>query len=97
MPRFKIQFALSAAEDLKKALAKYPDKRKKVKKAIGFLEDPGPSYPGLNTHTMKGKMANNGETIYISYVENHTPQAWRIYWCYWGPDDIRVLYVGPHE
>lgn len=97
MPRFKIQYTPSAAEGLGKELAKHPDKRKKVKKAIGFLEDPGPSYPSLNTHTMRGKTSNNNETIYISYVENHTPQAWRIYWSYWGPDNIKILYVGPHE
>ncbi|TYR15425.1 hypothetical protein FYJ89_02490 [Corynebacterium urealyticum] len=97
MPPFKIQYTPSAAEDLEKALVKYPQKRKKVKKAIGFLKDPGPSHPGLNTHTLKGKTAGNGETIYISYVENRTPQAWRIYWSYWGPENIKVLYVGPHE
>jgi hypothetical protein len=97
MPRFKIQYTLSAAEDLEKALAKYPYKRKKVKKAIGLLEEFGPSYPGLCTHTMKGQKAYNGENIYISYVENHTPKAWRIHWSYWGADNIKVLYVGPHQ
>ncbi|PZS07047.1 MAG: hypothetical protein DLM55_11945, partial [Acidimicrobiales bacterium] len=45
------------------------------------------------------------EKVWDSYVENHTPGAWRIYWMY-GPDEkdatgeqcavITVLVIGPH-
>ncbi|KAA8727417.1 hypothetical protein F4V58_01475 [Corynebacterium phocae] len=96
MPNFEVKFTPTARDDLKKGLQKYPQKRDKVHKSIKLLEEPGPSYPGLRTHPMRGIKGANNETIYISYVENNTPQAWRIHWSYWGRDTIVILYVGPH-
>lgn len=96
MAKFQVRFTPTASDDLKKSLRKYPDKRKKVEKTIGLLREHGPSYPGLRTHTLHGRKQDNGETIYISYVENRVSQAWRVHWSYWGKDTLVVIYVGPH-
>lgn len=85
----------TAHADLDKALKKTPQKLKKVKNAVQRLKEEGPSHPGFNTHPMKGLSAGS-EKIYISYVENHTPGAWRIHWSWWGPEKIKIIYIGPH-
>jgi hypothetical protein len=38
-----------------------------------------------------------GQPLWDSYVENHTPSAWRIFWHY-GPGDgeITIVTIGPH-
>lgn len=72
-------------------------KCKKIRKALKLLREHGPTYPGLNTHSMNVFRGPGGETIWNSYVENGTPNAWRIFWLYGGPDEIFVLSVGPHD
>ncbi|MCK7675909.1 hypothetical protein [Corynebacterium pygosceleis] len=93
----KIKITVEAQDDFEKAHKKYPAKINKIKKTIRILEEEGPDYPGLHTHVMKGQKAPGGGNIYISYVENKTPSAWRIYWSYWGKDIIGILYIGPHK
>ena len=72
-------------------------KMKKIRKAIKLLRDVGPGYPGLCTHKMKTLRGPNSEDVWNSYVENHTPSAWRILWIYSDPDTITVLAIGPHQ
>lgn len=79
-------------------------KLKKVRKALGFLQQ-DPHYPGLHSHQYESFPGHAGEKIWDSYVENRTPGAWRVYWRY-GPDEktadgdpvpvITVLVIGPH-
>jgi len=54
---------------------------KAVQSALGKLEK-NPRSPGLNTHPFKGKFCPHGDTIWESYAQNHTPGAFRIFWCY---------------
>lgn len=77
--------------------AQYATKLKKVRKALRLLADPGPTYPGLNSHQYQSVKGPGGEPVWESYVENHTPSAWRIWWIY-GPDAdmITVVTIGPH-
>lgn len=72
-------------------------KCKKVKKALKFLKEMGPSYPGLNCHKYSSMTGPEGEEVWEVYVENNTPTAWRIWWIY-GPssDTITVVDIGPH-
>jgi hypothetical protein len=51
----------------------------------------------LNSHRYRSLDSVFGETVWESYVENHAPSAWRIWWLY-GPDDdmITVVDLGPH-
>lgn len=72
---------------------------RKVRKALGRLER-DPRYPGLHSHHYESFPADRDVKVWDSYVENHTPSAWRIFWQY-GPDEnghrvITVLYIGPH-
>jgi hypothetical protein len=74
----------------------YEKKLRKVRKALAFLEN-DPRHPGLNSHKYTSLRGEAGQDVWDSYVENHTPGAWRIFWHY-GPDDhqITVITIGPH-
>ncbi len=69
---------------------------KQLKKALRHLSE-NPSHPGLKSHPMKNLDILYGTKVFSSYVQNNTPQAHRILWCY-GPDaqQITVLAVIPH-
>lgn len=95
MALFTVNFTTTARDDAKKAFRKQPHKKKKARKALRLLAEKGPDYPSLCTHQMQGRTID-GDAVWISYVENKTPGAWRIHWMYWGKDAIRVLYIGPH-
>jgi hypothetical protein len=71
-------------------------KLKKVEKCFAKLED-DPRQTGLHSHPYDDIVGPLGKKIYESYVENHTPSAWRVWWFY-GPEDgtITVLDLGPH-
>jgi hypothetical protein len=79
------------------ARRQYASKLKKVRKALRLLEQVGPGHPGLNTHRYQSVKGPGGADVWESYVENHTPSAWRIWWIY-GPDDdaLTVVTLGPH-
>lgn len=94
---FVITITPSAQKALNKELRKNESKRVKVRKALELLSDPGPSYPSLQTHTLRGRTGSSGETLHISYVEHGTPSAWRIYWAYASAGEISVIYIGPHQ
>ncbi|MFI5840740.1 hypothetical protein ACIA8K_13630 [Catenuloplanes sp. NPDC051500] len=82
-------------EELQKP--QYARKLKKVVKALRLLRDVGPRHPGLNSHLYQSLKGPNGNPVWESYVENHTPSAWRIFWEY-GPEDdqLTIITVGPH-
>ncbi|ASF06225.1 hypothetical protein NBRGN_054_00200 [Nocardia brasiliensis NBRC 14402] len=102
---YELRFARAAADALQK-LAERPNtatKLKKVHKALGLLQA-DPLYPGLNSHLYQNFPGLEKNKVWDSYVENHTPGAWRVYWMY-GPDIerdgelvsiITVLAIGPH-
>lgn len=78
-------------------------KLKKVRKALAFLQQ-DPRYPGLNSHEYENFPGRTHDKVWDSYVENHVPSAWRVYWMY-GPDEtvdgqelavITVLAIRPH-
>ncbi|MDA3644937.1 hypothetical protein LZ318_03855 [Saccharopolyspora indica] len=75
----------------------YATKFKKVRKTLRLLEQAGPRHPGLRSHAYQSVPAPDGGTLWESYVENHTPSAWRIWWFY-GPDEeqITIVTIGPH-
>lgn len=92
-----LRFTKEAArvlEDLESP--QYSKKLKKVRKALAQLErDPG--YPALNSHKYTSLRGERGEAVWDSYVENHTPGAWRIFWHYGpDPDCLTIITVGPH-
>jgi len=69
---------------------------RKVQRALGRLQV-DPRYPSLNSHKYQSIHGPGDEDIWESYVENHAPSAWRIFWHY-GPDveTITIVSITPH-
>ena len=73
---------------------------KAVLKAIARLEE-DPDYRGLNTHAMQGETCPYGGTRYVSYAQNRTAGAYRVFWCYppippYERGDILIVAITPH-
>ena|ERR1700722_14534789 len=70
---------------------------KAVRKALGKLQL-DPNYRGLNSHAMQGQLCPHGGTLNVSYAQNRTAGAYRIFWCY--PPNARgtilVIAITPH-
>jgi hypothetical protein len=75
---------------------------KKLSKAISFLEN-NPTHNSLNSHEIDelsgrySKQIRRDVKVWQSYIENNTPAAGRLYWCY-GPDRgvITIIGLEPH-
>jgi hypothetical protein len=80
-----------------KTLPGLAEKFKKAKKAIRMMREIGPSYPSFCTHQMENLKGPGGLTIWNSYVENKTPQAWRMYWVRCDDGSIQIVSIGRHD
>ena len=67
--------------------------QKQLKKAFQHLQN-NPMYPSLKSHSLQ---KIDGLKVWTSYVQNKTPQAYRILWTY-GKEKktIYILQVIPH-
>ena len=83
-------------------MGKKPSKQiglaKQVEKTLELLEK-NPKPPGLQSHQYDG-IANPfepGKSVWEAYVQNRTPAAYRIFWCY-GPDpgQLTILAITAH-
>ncbi|MBR7191910.1 hypothetical protein [Gordonia sp. SCSIO 19800] len=72
-------------------------KFKKARRAIRMMNEVGPSHPSFCTHQMQHLKGPDGRTIWNSYVENKTPQAWRMYWVRLDDGAIQIVSIGPHD
>ena len=97
MKRYTFLLTHTAQRAYDKEIKRHPEKRARVIKAVRILETFGPDYPSLRTHVFRGHEID-GEPIFISYVENHTSSAWRIYWTWSTQTEATILgiYIGPH-
>ena len=70
--------------------------RKQMGKAMKLLSG-NPRHPGLHSHEISSLTARYGQKVWESYLENDTPKAGRIFWCY-GPEkgDITIIGLEPH-
>jgi len=76
-----------------KSLAK---KCNKVIKTIKLLSE-NPKHPGLHTHRFISLKGPNGEKVFEAYVDQDTPNAYRLFWCYGpGKEDITIIAIVPH-
>ncbi len=97
---FEIRFIKSADQELVKLESNPPKKSlvKQIKKSIGYLQT-NPKHPSLNTHSYDSieHPFNPEEKVFEAYVQNNTPAAYRIFWCY-GPDkkQITIIAITPH-
>lgn len=71
-------------------------KLRKVQKCLGLLQS-NPRHPGLATHEFRSLKGINDEKVWLAYVENRTPGAWRVFWHY-GPGKgvITIIAITPH-
>src|SRR3989338_4412343 len=71
---------------------------KQIKKSLGYLQT-NPKHPSLNTHPYDsiGHPWDPKQKVFEAYVQNNTPSAYRIFWCY-GPDkkQITIIAITPH-
>ena len=69
---------------------------KKMGKTLFHLQQ-NSRHPGLETHEITSLSKRYGTKVWQSYIENQTPVAGRIYWCY-GPNrgEITIIGLEPH-
>lgn len=71
---------------------------KQIKKTFGFLQT-NPRHPSLQTHVFHSleNPYNPHDKVFEAYVQQHTPAAYRLFWCY-GPkkSQITVIAITPH-
>lgn len=69
---------------------------KAVRKTLGLMET-NIRHPSLNTHEYSDLEGINGEKVFESYAQNHTPGAYRIFWHY-APEkkQITIVAIIPH-
>ncbi|NJK30564.1 MAG: hypothetical protein HC851_22920 [Acaryochloris sp. RU_4_1] len=95
-----MQFRLRLSREAQTVLAELgtsdPKKQKKVLKTLGLMEV-NLRHPGLKTHKYSSLQGPNGEEVFEAYVENRTPGAYRVFWCY-GPstEEITILAITSH-
>ena len=97
---FALVFTRNAQEELERLerSAGHAGVVKQVKKTLGFLQT-NPRHPSLQTHVFHSleHPYNPREKVFEAYVQQHTPAAYRLFWCY-GPDkgQITILAITPH-
>jgi len=84
------RFAFTAeAKAQLQEIANSPAKKglhKQLLKTLHLLRS-NPRHPGLRTHRYIGLVGPSGEPVWEAYVQNRTPGAYRVFFCY-GPDII---------
>jgi hypothetical protein len=93
---FCLKFTGEAAKALTELAIADPKKHKKVLKTLGLMQV-NLRHPGLNTHKYDSLEGPDGAEVFEAYVENRTPGAYRVFWCY-GPerDELTILAITPH-
>ena len=92
---FKLIFSFDANSQIKEITKDNSKKglQKQLDKILDFLEA-NPRHPGLNTHLYKKHPKGK---IWVSYVQNNTPQAYRILWKYGKKiKTTEILQIVPH-
>ena len=97
---FELVFARRAQQELERLedLQQRFGLVRQIKKTLGFLQT-NPRHPSLQTHVFHslGNPYNPNEKVFEAYVQQHTPAAYRLFWCY-GPQKgkITVIALTPH-
>ncbi len=97
---FELVFTLRAHEELERleGSSRHSGVMRQVKKTLGFLQT-NPRHPSLQTHVFHSleNPYDPQEKVFEAYVQQHTPAAYRIFWCY-GPRtrQITIIAITPH-
>jgi hypothetical protein len=70
---------------------------RQVRKTLGLLET-NLRHPSLQTHRFRSLRAPDGGDVFEAYVQQHTPAAFRVFFCY-GPRSHGgpAPYCGPYH
>jgi hypothetical protein len=102
----KLRFTPTANEQLSiiENTPALKDVLKQVRKTLGYLET-NPRHNSLQTHEFESLARRYGKKVFESYVQQHTPCAYRVFW-YYGPDEadsnggrisiITIVAIIPH-
>ena len=100
MMSFELKFTKAADIQLKN-IEKNPSKSalsRQIKKSLGYLQI-NPKHPSLKTHIFTSAIHpwDLKEKVFEAYVQNNTPSAYRIFWCYGpGKKQITIIAITPH-
>lgn len=96
--KFNLEMTLESEKQIKSIMDDSSKKglQKQLKKALGNLSR-NPRHPSLQSHRLVNSEKATGTKIWISYVQNKTPQAHRILWTYGKiKNSIVILSIIPH-
>lgn len=92
------QAAASRRRDGKSKSSRQEGLYDQVAKCLALLQS-NPRHPGLHTHEFASieNPLKRGGKVFTAYVQNQTPSAYRVFWCY-GPDkgEITIIKIAPH-
>lgn len=97
---FELGFTRRSQEELEhlEGCASHTGLVKQIQKTLGFLQT-NPRHPSLQTHVFHSleNPYDPQEKVFEAYVQQNTPAAYRIFWCY-GPKTrrITVIAITPH-
>ena len=97
---FELVFTASAQRELERleSTPRHEGLVKQIKKSLGFLQH-NPRHPSLQTHpyTSIEHPYHPTEKVLEAYAQQHTPSAYRIFWCY-GPKkgQMTIIAITPH-
>ncbi len=97
---FELVFTHHAQEELDRLERSSGDAGlvKQIKKTLGFLQS-NPRHPSLQTHVFHSleHPYHPNEHVFEAYVQQHTPAAYRLFWCY-GPrkGQMTIIAITPH-
>lgn len=97
---FELVFARRAQEELDRLenSSQHSGLVKQVRKTLGFLQT-NPRHPSLQTHVFHSleNPYDSREKVFEAYVQQHTPAAFRLFWCYGpGKGQITIIALTPH-
>ena len=88
----------SRAASKKSKASKQEELFRQVVKCVELLQS-NPRHPGLETHEYDSieNPYDPRTKVFEAYVQNRTPGAYRIFWCY-GPkkNEITIIAITPH-
>ena len=92
---FELIFTRGAQEELRRleGSPRYAGLVKQIKKTLGFLQT-NPRHPSLQTHVFHSleHPYNQRDKVFEAYVQQHTPAAYRLFWCY-GPTKSQITLI----
>lgn len=96
MPKLRLT---PEAETTIESLLKDPSKKglyQQVRKTLCLMQE-NLRHPSLRTHKYHNFDGPKGQSVFEAYVQNKTPGAYRVFWCY-GPEKemITILAITPH-